>query len=234
MAQQASGLRVLVVGAVALVVGLGLGGLAPRAELRSLRDQVEKLEEQGGKCEGRGIGRELASAFQGRPMEAALEEDEVEAIERARDHEAEPEDGVHVKFDVGDGEEVTPEDVEQGLKMAKDAMALRRTQARAALGEQVDPSDAQWDTIDAAVDKMNADLDALARGFVSTLTEGQEPSRRDAMIFAADTLDVLLEADDAIWGSLSEDQRAAAEDEAIDPMAYIDPELLDVFLELDR
>ena len=54
------------------------------------------------------------------------------------------------------------------------------------------------------------------------------------MVFASDTLDVLLRADEAIWGSLSEDQRAAADEEAIDPMSHIDPELLDIFMELER
>ena len=45
---------------------------------------------------------------------------------------------------------------------------------------------------------------------------------------------MLLEADDRIYGALDDDQRASVEDEAIDPMAHIDPGLLDIFMELDQ
>lgn len=236
MAAQGGAVRALVAGAVGLVVGLALGGLAPRAEIRSLNDKVEALED-GSNCKSRGVGRELASAFQGRPMRAALDADEADAIDRAQEDEADVEeggeDGVRFEFNVGEGEEQS-QDPEQAIQLAKDAMELRRSQARAALDEQVRPSDEQWDAIDAAVEKMNGDLRSLAGEFTSTLQDGQEPTRREAMIFASDTLDVLLDADDAIWDTLSDDQRAAVEDEAIDPLAHVDPALLDLFLELDR
>ncbi len=237
MADRGAAVRAMVAAAIGLVVGLALGGLAPRAQLRALQAQVAELEDQP-RCEGSGIGREIASAFRGRPLEAALEEDEVAAIEQARREEAGPppdEEGVHFEFNVGEGEEPpSPEDVREGLQMAKDAMAMRQAQARAALDEQARPTEEQWREIDAAIDRMNDDLKALADDFVAGFADGREPTRRDAMIFAADTLDVLIEADDAIWGTLSEDQRAAVDEEAIDPLSHVDPELLDAFLELDR
>jgi hypothetical protein len=224
--------------AVALVIGLALGGLGPRAEIRGLKKQLAGTQE----CETRGVGRELASAFSGKPWEAALDKDEVAALDRVRadDHaddgdEDDPEEGgMTVEWTIGDDGEFDPEDLEQGMQMAKDAMSLRQAQARAALDEQAQPSDEQWDAIDDAMNNMNADLNDLAQEFVDTLVDGEEPSRRDAMIFAADTLDVILEADDSIFGALDSDQRSAVEDEAIDPLAHIDPELLNIFLELDR
>ena len=36
------------------------------------------------------------------------------------------------------------------------------------------------------------------------------------------------------YGMMDADQRGATEAEAMDPMAYMDPDLLDLFLELDR
>jgi hypothetical protein len=231
-------MQVLASAAVAMVVGLALGGLAPRSEIRSLKSQVEDLQDKD--CGTRGVGREIASAFQGEPWKAALDEDEAAALDRARDGQnkaEEPEeekDGLNFEWKIGDDGEVDPEDLEQGLQMAKDAMAMREAQARAALDEQVQPSDEQWDDIDAALDTMNDDLNALARGFVDSIADGQEPSRREAMMFASDTLDVLLDADDQIWNTLDADQRAAVEDEAIDPMAHIDPALIDIFMELDQ
>ena len=117
------------------------------------------------------------------------------------------------------------------------SIAYAREQVKdglAALDEQADLSDEQWDEIDDALDVMNDELRGLAEEFAGSIQDGQEPSRREAMLYAADTLDVLLSADDAIYGSLSDEQRANVEDEAIDPMAHIDPGLLDVFMELDR
>ena len=232
-----SATRVIVAGAVSLVLGLALGGLAPRAENRSLRMQVDELQDR--ECGGNGVGREIAAAVQGEPWKAALEDDAVEAIDRGREAEAEEEEeeeeeGVRFEFDVGDGDELEPETVEEGIQMAKDAMSLRQTQARAALDEQAAPSDGQWDAIDAAIDDMNADLAAISQDFVDQVGDGGEPSRREALLFASETLDVILDADDRIYGALDADQRAGVDEEAIDPLSHIDPGLLDVFLELEQ
>ena len=71
MAERSSLVRLLVAGTVGLVVGLALAGLAPRSELRSLQAEVDELSKEQ-KCSNSGIGRDIASAFRGRPMEAAL------------------------------------------------------------------------------------------------------------------------------------------------------------------
>ena len=65
-----SATRVIVAGALSLVLGLALGGLAPRAENRSLRMQVDELKDR--ECSGNDVGREIAAAFQGEPWKAAL------------------------------------------------------------------------------------------------------------------------------------------------------------------
>ena len=96
------------------------------------------------------------------------------------------------------------------------------------------PSDDQWDQIDDAVARMNDDLAALADGFASQIVEGEQPNRRDAMIFAADTLDVLIEADDAIWSTLSPEQQEIAQEEAIDPLSHIDSTVVEPFLALEQ
>ncbi len=233
-----SPVRILAVGGVCLVVGLALGGLAPRAQIRTLEAQVASVEATD--CKGRGVGRELASALGGQPWKAALGEDEADALDRTYEKpaaEPEPEDNGVINIEIGgqdEGEDLEPEDLDEALTLARDAIALRKAQARASLEDGARPSEQQWASIDDAINNMNDDLTALAEGFVADIGEGQEPSRREAMIFAADTLDVILEADDAIYGTLDADQRASVDEQAIDPLSHLDEGLMDIFMELDR
>ena len=90
-----------------------------------------------------------------------------------------------------------------------------------------DLSEAQLANIDAAVETMNASLSVLADELVATLESGEEPSRRDAMAFAADALDTLINAEDQIYDALTPEQREAVEEGAIDPFSYVDPALVD-------
>jgi len=228
--------------AVGLVIGLMVGGVGPRGEVRELQARLDAAEE----CapSDNQVGKQLAEALSGRSWEGALDDQERANLDRAvrdRDRfdrdpdlidEEPPADEPEFEPEAFDPED--PEDVEQGLEYAKTGMALRSAQAQQALEEQAELSDEQWDAFDAAVDDMNADLRDISQQFVDSMAGGGEPSRRDAMIFGADVLDVFLEADDRIYGMMDADQRGATEAEAMDPMAYMDPDLLDLFLELDR
>ena len=230
-----SPIRLVVVGIVTLALGLLLGGLAPRSELRDLRAQ---LDGQPQKCEKSGIGRQIASAFRGRPWEGGLSDEDRPAApidEPVAAPSDEPSEN-KIEFNFGDGEEgrPKPEDIEEGMDMMRAAMQLRKTQARAALDEVADPSDEQWDSIDAAIADMNSDLKMLAGEFVETIGAGEEPTRREAMLFAADTLEVMLEADDRLYESLTPEQIESMDVEDIDPFAHIDPEIVDIFMELDQ
>ncbi|MBW2258030.1 MAG: hypothetical protein JRI25_25980 [Deltaproteobacteria bacterium] len=113
-------------------------------------------------------------------------------------------------------------------------MALRRVQARAALLEDADPDDEQLDAFDDAVADMNVALREIAEDVVDRVNEFGEPTRREMMIFAADTLDVLIEAEERMVSTLDEDQMGQVEDASVDPFSYVDPELLDLFAELDQ
>jgi len=227
-------MRSIAVGVVALLVGIVVGGLGPRSQVRALEDQLEK----GGaaKCEGSSIGRQLASAFKGRPWEAR--EDETRDVPsnppaEPGDEVEPPDHDIEIHFGA-EGEPPPPEDIEENMEMMRDAMSLRQTQARAALDEEASPTEQQWGEIDAAIDDMNADLQELAGELVDAIGAGEEPSRREAMLFAADTLDVLIEADDRLYESLTPDQRDNMDEDAIDPFAHIDPGVVDIFMELDR
>lgn len=230
------GAKHLILAAVALVVGLALGGLAPRSENRALRGQVDELQDR--KCDsGSRVGREIANVFQGRPWAEDLPEPEapVPADEDEDDNVVveQDEDGLTIEIG-GDGDEDIPENLEESLEMVQDAMEIRRAQARQALVE-ADVDDGQLEQIDTIVDDMNGDLAALADDFVTSFQESEgEPDRRDTMLFARDTLDVLLEAEDALYGSLDSDQQEALDEAALDPFSYIDGTVVETFMELDQ
>jgi hypothetical protein len=221
------GAKHLILAVLMLVVGLVAGGVGPRAEVRSLRDQISELEERP--C-AQGTGRQIAQVFGGRAWEAPRPQpgkDEGKT-EPAGDDAENDEPEVH--FEAGEGEEMGPEN----LDLMKEALVLRRSQALAALREQAGASDEQMEKVDEIVDNMNSSLRGLAEEFVQTVQDGQEPSRRDLMLFASDTLDVLIEAEDSLYGALPPDQRAALEDQVLDPTSYVDGSVVDVLAELDR
>lgn len=236
------GAKPLMAAAVALVVGLAIGGLGPRSQVRGLQEQLTAAQEKV--CD-RAVGREIANVFRGRPWEGDAAPPSAEAEDGAPAPDRPPrmkrQQGLQVRVDddgatVDDGgDAIVAGDPEEQVAWAKEAMELRRAQALAALREQAGASDEQMTQVDTIVDRMNDDLSALAEDLVATVQEsGGEPSRREMMLFASETLDVLLESEDALFGALTPEQREAVEDEALDPMSFIDGRVVDVLMELDR
>ena len=217
-------MRELIVGALALVLGVVLGGLLPRAEVRRLQIEMAELEER--ECRT-GLGSELTGLLMRPPIPAPEPEGEPTLDEPPADA---PEPGFHVEVGAEGASEEPP--VVETLETAKTALQLRSTQARASLVEDAEPDEAQMEAFDAAVDDMNADLREIALEAAAVLAEGGEPTRREAMVFVADVLDVMIAAEDRMTESLDEEQRGAVADEALDPFSYIDPALLDLFSEL--
>jgi hypothetical protein len=212
----------------AVVVGLVVGGLGPRSELRDLR---ERLADADARACDRPVGSDIASVFRGRPWEPPR--DDVPTDDAAAPAPADPPDeGGHVEITIGDDVDDAPP--EESMDAMRDAMELRRTQSVAALREQARASDAQMASVEAITEDMNRELHSLATDFVETVTEaGGEPGRHDMMVFAADTLDVLLAAEEQLYGTLDEDQRAAVDEEATDPLSFVDGRILEVLAELD-
>ena len=227
-------MRQVLIGLVALVIGFLLGGIGPRAQLRTLEASVDHLAEE--KCE-KTVGRDLAAMFGAARRNNAGSDKPYTPPARFERVQGEPEGEVEPAL-VEPEEATEPVDpaerMEDELEMARTALDLRRTQAMAALIEDADPSDEQLDAIDAAVDQMNVELEDLAADLISLVNSGEEPSRSEMMIFAADALDVMITAEESIAGQLSDDQLASVEDGSVDPFSYVDPGLVDLFYELDQ
>ncbi len=204
------------------LVGLALGGLGPRSALREARAEARAASRSP-----RGAGTELARIFQGRPLPDRAETPSPTPDGAADQPPSEgPESAAEAETPSGGA---APDE----RAAIREALALRQTQARAALLEDAEPTEVQVEQIDAAVADMNTDLKVLATEFVARF-DASEPSRRNMMVFAADTLDVLIDTEDRLAETLTDEQMDAVREESLDPLSYVDPSLLDVLAELDR
>lgn len=223
-------MRELIIGALALVLGVVLGGLLPRAEVRRLKGEIAELHDR--ECRT-GVGSDLAGLLLRPPIRAG-DDEPFEEPEPFADP-ADPTDPAHPGAADDGGPPPIPEGEGLGeLETAKTALRLRATQARASLFEDAAPDESQAEAFDAAVEDMNAELHDLAEDMVDRFREGGEPTRREAMVFAADVLDVVISAEDRMAESLDPEQREVVDEAALDPFSYIDPSLLDLLSELDR
>jgi hypothetical protein len=223
----------MIAAAVALMVGLVVGGLGPRAELRALRAKVDAAEA----CRTSVDAADLAGVFSGRPWSNGPRPD-APPID-----DAEPAVAPPTEIDVDEPSDLEPEPTptpsEGGpvipeLDAAREAMTLRSRQAWRALDEQANPTPEQREAIEAAIGAMNDELIGVADELVARMEAGERPERRDLMIFAADTLETMISAEDAIYESLTPEQREAVDPEVLDPTAYVDASILDALDALGR
>lgn len=232
------GVQTFVIGAGALVLGLVLGGLGPRSELRAAQQELFDQQKKCANSAGSAAGVEFAKLL-GQSMEQRRADKAASAASGGAPGDVGPltveggpegSDGA-----TGSGKPRQPGDdggsAEQ-IEAAKEMLALRSHQARAALIEDADPSADQLKLIDQTLADMNQALLASARDFADrSLAEGTM-SRRDVMSFGADSLSLLVDAEDRLLGALTPDQRAAVRDEATDPTSFVDPQIVSIFEEI--
>jgi hypothetical protein len=226
------GVQTFVVGAGALVLGLVLGGLGPRAELR---DAKQDLFDAQKKCASSGSAQ--AGAELARMLTEGMERRRGEQAAAGGSAGAAPDGGPDGARSVVIGDEPGgdlvrpgeggPREGDDQVALTSEMLALRSQQARAALVEDADPSPEQLKEIDAAVADMNDQLLQTVQEFADRASQGPV-SRRDMMTFGAETLDLFVSAEDRMLNSLSLEQRAAVRDEATDPTSFVDPQIVAV------
>ncbi len=240
-------MREIAVGAIALLIGLVIGGVGPRAELNRMMQTVQSVDAE--RCKNT-FGEDLATFFGGAqagglplvaPAPRSAPPETRAAIESGPDpRDAEVEaalaqieaDEAAATQEVADGMRAALENGEE-LEIARSALELRRAQSRQALIEAADPDDQQLSTIDNAYDAMNETLEGLAGGLAELVLSGGEPDRRQAMVFAADALDAMLVAEDQVLGALDEGQRADLDADVANPFNHVAPALIDALMDLD-
>ncbi len=243
-------MKEIAIAAVALLLGIVLGGIGPRSELKVFEDRLEGRVETAQKCNS-GVGRDLA-AFMGSgigksepPAKAPLpapetlaQEDRVADLGEAGELDAMPEGELPLEdhdHALGEHDELLSQGpAESEIEAARTALELRRTQARAALVEHTDPDTLQLASFDRAINDMNAVLLGMTDELGEMFGSGAQPNRRDAMEFAADALDTLLASEDAMRSSFDADQLEGLPDSAVDPFSYVDPAIVDVLAQLEQ
>jgi hypothetical protein len=208
-------MRYVLAAAVALVVGIVVGGLNPRAEVRRLQAEAVQMKEK--ECRSL-LGSEIARAIQ-RGQDPAAPPPEPQP-------EGEPAPPPPAQAD-------PEQEQEDDLAEGRTILAARRAQARAALLEGADRSPEQLEGFDAAVTDMNAELRALGEDLLARVRElGETPPRSELYRYVADGLDVIIETDTRIRDALGE-QAGEVDAESIDPLSHVDPALVDLLIQLD-
>jgi hypothetical protein len=202
-------MRYVLIASFALVVGLVMGGVQPRVEVRRLEKTVEQQDRE---CRPM-LGSEIVRAIQREPTPTPGEPPPPEADQPQQEER--------------EGEE---EDLAEGRTI----LAARRAQARAALIEGANPTPEQLDEFDAAVADMNAEMRELGEELLARVRElGETPPRAELYLYAADGLGVVIETEKRIREALGE-QAGHVDAESIDPLSHVDPGLVDLLVELDQ
>jgi hypothetical protein len=216
--------------------------MGPRAELRRVQDELfdarkerrdrgairsdfvelvtGQLEERADEPERPVVQRDDPPADTDDPFAALQAERDRVEVDRVDD-------------DLARDDDLSREEALETLETARDTMAVRLRQARAALWEDVDPTPQQEQVFDAVIDDMNDRLSTLAEDLIDEVVANGEPGRRESMGFAADALDIFLSAEDAMMNAMTAEQREVVREEATDATAFVDPDIVDILIQLD-
>lgn len=216
---------------VTLVLGIVLGTWQPRGELLAMRAEMDELRAAAARpCRG-DAARSIRSILRAETPDLSREETPPPGPASAADGAAPAAD----VEDEPDGPASAPpgrsaEALRDGMRTALDA---RRAQALAALAEQGDLDDAEIDAVEAAMDQMNRELKAEVDAFVEAALETGEVDRRDVMDFAAESLDIVIAADERMRQALPAVVYDTVNDSAVDPFSYIAGDTLDGLVRLE-
>jgi hypothetical protein len=224
-------MKTVLVGALTLLLGLFLGGLGPRAELRRTRTELAQAREEASRSAGAGLPAALGLAG----LAAARDRAQAEARQRVprfnppeksetpepatSEREPRPGDGEgrRRRFRMfGDGD---------GFAAAKAAADLRAAQFRAAFVAEARLDPQQQNALDVTINTMNAEL-AKAAGEIaeSVAAKGKRVTPRDMADVGVRLLDIYRRADDSLKGGLDEAGRAAIDKTGFDALTQIDME----------
>jgi len=231
-------MKYIAASSITFVVGLIVGGIHPRMKLQEHENNplVIPVEKNCSSTVGTDLAKLMGqgttsqpSTIKDRPKTAEeIIETNPKAAELAAEIDQEQE---RMQEQLSEEIENLPN---EELDAARGALELRSVQARAALIEGAEPTQEQLTQIDKAINDMNESLLQIADELADTLESEGEPSRRDAMAFAAEALDTMLSAEDTIRSALDSEQIENLDDGSLDPFSYVSPELIDVLQSVDR
>ncbi len=152
-------MRSIVTAAVGLVIGVALGGLPSSSRLQGKEAQIAELEQRD--CNPNNFAGAVTGMLRAPPSRSQVTTEP--AILDTGVAVVTPKPG-DPGFQTGVGADGTNPAMNEdfGVDAAETALEIRRAQARAALIEDVEPSDEQLAAIDDAMAAMSDDLEAIA------------------------------------------------------------------------
>jgi HAMP domain-containing protein len=221
---------------IALVVGIVLGAWQPRGELLSLRQELDEERAAARRpCRADATDgvRSLLRAPETLGVRAAKPGGDAPAVEPAVDGPLEATDAGEEPGQDAPAGGAPFQDIEEARDAMHAALDARRAQAMAALVEQGDLEDDEIEAVNAAMDRMNQELEVAVGAFVDDALADKQVDRRDVMEFAADALDIVLAADDSVRLALPADLYDDIDPTAVDPLSYVSGDTLDALLLLE-
>jgi hypothetical protein len=214
-------MKTVVAAALALLAGLFLGGLRPRAELRQTQKELAEAKEAAARAGSAaalpmalGLGGLLAARDRTRTVPRFVTPDggppTAERDEGARTRRRRP------LFADGGAD---------GFTAAKTAADLRAAQFRSAFADEAGLSPDRQGTLDRTIDGMNAELARAADQITEELRKrpaGQKLRPREMADIGARLVDIYRHADDTFSASLDERGRAARERTEFDLITQVD------------
>ncbi len=227
-------MKTVLVGALTLLLGLALGGLGPRAELRRTRKELAEAREAAANAGGAGllpalglgglaVARDRAQARPpvprfNPPERTASAQAPDPAPRPAADHDppGEPRQRRSMSVFGKDGE---------GFAAAKAAADLRAAQFRAAFASEAHLSPEKQSALDGTLSKMNDEFAKAAGEIADEIArKGKAIRPRDMADVGVRLLDIYRRADDAMKAGLDDTGRAALDKTNFDPLTQIDLE----------
>ncbi len=218
---------------IIFTVGLLMGGLGPRSDLRNLEKEIKSLQEKLRDCDGKKspvLGEVTRMLGVGKP--------DLKTPPRPR-HTPDPEKKEGDKEIATDfqWEEEDPfggaENMEDALDAASDLFDIRRQQAMEILINELDLTSDEIEDFESTMSDMNDKLQDQIQNFVDDMTDNMEPSPEDGLRLAHDLSGTLLGSYDDMDDIFPDGWRDDASPDT-SPINFIDPRVARPILELEE
>ena len=211
-------MRTVVVGAIALLCGLFVGGIGPRGELRQAKKELAEAQEAAARARSSsslplalGMGSLMAARDRAQAVPRFVVPDG--GASALADH---PDGGHRRRSLFGDGGA-------EAFAAMKSAADLRAAEFRAAFVDEAHFSPDKEQELQKVIDKMNQEFAQAADELAATLNaKGQKLRPRDMADVGAKLLDIYRHADDAFTAQLDDQARRAQARTQFDVLTQVD------------
>jgi hypothetical protein len=216
-------MKLVVVGALALLVGLFFGGIGPRADLRQAQKELAEAKEAAARARSSSA---LPLALGMGSLMAAR--DRAQSVPRFTTPDAGASSAAEPAASAAPAEERKRRSLfgdagAQAFAAMKSAADLRAAQFREAFIEQAGLGPEKEQALQQTIDQMNKDFAKAADEVVETLqARGEKIRPRDMADIGAKLLDIYRRADDAFTAGLDENARAAQARTQFDVLTQVD------------